>query len=218
MLYVLLNMQVSLSGGFKSEMKNPAGWVIQISSIPVKSPNYGSISGGSVAGNVVEWWMKSLFTQRYFLKVIKRHQVKSMAEMSSKAKSDPNFIWKVLRRDKSKSCNNVQISTEESTNYFKNEFSSPDPLLESMFERSSHCKFVTSCHWKWWSIVFAGLDVSRAFDFGIHAQILLIAYKRGTDLSVVRAMRDMNRKLSARVKVPVSPCAYILPCQYPLNY
>ena len=53
-----------------------------------------------------------LYTKRYFAKVLKRHQAKSIAEMSSKAKSDPNFIWKVLRHDKSKSCSDVQISTE----------------------------------------------------------------------------------------------------------
>ena len=52
----------------------------------------------------------------------------------------------------------------------------------------------------------SGLDVSRALlTLGITCtdtadSILLIAYKRGTDPSVVRAIPDMYRKLNARVR------------------
>ena len=39
-----------------------------------------------------------LKTKQRFTKVLRKHQAKSVAELSSKATSEPNFVWKVLKR------------------------------------------------------------------------------------------------------------------------
>ena len=54
-------------------------------------------------------------------------------------------------------------------------------------------------------LYFAGLDVSRAFDTGIHPHIFLTAYKHGVNPSVIKSIRDMYKKLNAKVKVTISP-------------
>ena len=48
---------------------------------------------------------------------------------------------------------------------------------------------------------FTGLDVSRAFNVDIHPNILLPAYKRGVNISIITLISDMYKKLNARVKV-----------------
>jgi hypothetical protein len=53
-------------------------------------------------------------------------------------------------------------------------------------------------------LYFAGLDVSRAFNTGIHPHILLTAYERGVNISIIKSMRDMYKKLNARVRVTIS--------------
>ena len=40
-------------------------------------------------------------------------------------------------------------------------------------------------------LYLAGLNVSKSFDSGIHAHILLNAYKSGVNSPVVKAFRDM---------------------------
>lgn len=52
------------------------------------------------------------------------------------------------------------------------------------------------------TLYFAGHDVNRAFDSGVHPQILLSARKRGVDKSIIRALRNMYSNLKARVNVP----------------
>ena len=55
------------------------------------------------------------------------------------------------------------------------------------------------------ALYFAGLDVSRAFNIGIHPHILLTAYKHGVNISVIKLINDMYKNLNARVKVTISP-------------
>ena len=50
----------------------------------------------------------------------------------------------------------------------------------------------------------AGHDVSRAFDTGIHPQLLLSAKAHGLNRSIVQVYRDMYSKLYVVVKGPVS--------------
>ena len=52
------------------------------------------------------------------------------------------------------------------------------------------------------TVIMAGHDVSRAFDSGIHPQLLLSAEARGLNRSIVRVYRDMYSKLYFVVKLP----------------
>lgn len=63
------------------------------------------------------------------------------------------------------------------------------------------CNILLECDRTGESIVIAGLDVSRAFDSGIHSQLLLSAYNRGLDKSVVLTFRNLYRKLVVKIKI-----------------
>ncbi|XP_065578592.1 uncharacterized protein LOC136039001 [Artemia franciscana] len=52
-------------------------------------------------------------------------------------------------------------------------------------------------------VIMAGHDVSRAFDSGIHPQLLLSASHRGLDRSILRVYKHMHSKFHVFVKVPV---------------
>jgi hypothetical protein len=67
-----------------------------------------------------------LKAKRHFVKVLRQHQAKSVAEPSSKATSEPNFVWKLLKRDNLKD-NSLKINSDQWYGYFKSEFSKPDP-------------------------------------------------------------------------------------------
>ena len=77
----------------------------------------------------------SLKTKWHFAKVLRQHQARSVAELSSKATSDLNFVWKVLKKDNSKACNSVKITTDQWYVYFKSDFFEPDPSLSNQCER-----------------------------------------------------------------------------------
>jgi exonuclease III len=51
-------------------------------------------------------------------------------------------------------------------------------------------------------LLMAGHDVSRAFDSGIHPQLLISAKDRGLDRSILRVYRNMYSKLYVVIKVP----------------
>ena len=51
------------------------------------------------------------------------------------------------------------------------------------------------------TVVLAGHDVRGAFDSGIHAQLLVSAFKRGLDRSIIATYRNMYFKLKVRVRV-----------------
>jgi hypothetical protein len=76
-----------------------------------------------------------LKTKRHFAKVLRQHLAKSVAEISSKATSEPNFVWKLLKRDNSKAYNAFKITSDQWYGYFKSEFSKPDPSLSNQYER-----------------------------------------------------------------------------------
>ena len=65
--------------------------------------------------------------------------------------------------------------------------------------------------------ILLGLPVSRPVDSGIHLHILLTAYKRGVNTSVIRAIRDRHKKLNGRAKVTVSPCTVEFTASIPLK-
>ena len=46
-------------------------------------------------------------------------------------------------------------------------------------------------------LYFAELDVSRAFDTDVHLNIVLTAYERGLNISVIKSIRDMYKKLNS---------------------
>ena len=52
-------------------------------------------------------------------------------------------------------------------------------------------------------VIMAGHDVSRAFDVGIHPQLLLSASHHGLDRSILRVYKHTYSKLHVFVKVPV---------------
>ena len=49
-------------------------------------------------------------------------------------------------------------------------------------------------------LFLAGHDISRAFDSGIHPQLLLAALLRGMNSSVIATLRNMYRRLNVKVK------------------
>lgn len=51
------------------------------------------------------------------------------------------------------------------------------------------------------TLILGQYDVRRAFDSGIHAQILVELCKRGVRSSIVRSLRDMYRNLKLRVRL-----------------
>ena len=54
-------------------------------------------------------------------------------------------------------------------------------------------------------LYFSRLDVSRTFDTGVYPHILLTAYKRGVNITVIKSIHDMYKRLNATVKVIISP-------------
>ena len=51
-------------------------------------------------------------------------------------------------------------------------------------------------------LVFGALDVSRAFDSGIHGHILLKALQRGVSSCIISPVYSMYNKLSAVILIP----------------
>ena len=49
--------------------------------------------------------------------------------------------------------------------------------------------------------ILASHDVRRAFDSGIHSQLLLSALKRGVDQSVILAFRNMYKNLQVQINI-----------------
>ena len=66
-------------------------------------------------------------------------------------------------------------------------------------------------------LYFARLEVSKAFCTGSHPRILLTAYKRGVSISVIKSIRDMNKKLNAKFKVTISPSTVELAPSIPVK-
>lgn len=67
------------------------------------------------------------------------------------------------------------------------------------------------------SLILASHDVRRAFDSGIHPQLLVSAHKRGVDRSVILPFRDMYKKLRVQVKVPSPNGPIVLPKAIPVR-
>ena len=64
------------------------------------------------------------------------------------------------------------------------------------------CNVLLECDQTGERVIAASHDVRRAFDSGVHAQILSCALKRGLDRSIVLPLRNLYKKLKVRIKVP----------------
>ena len=67
------------------------------------------------------------------------------------------------------------------------------------------------------SLAIGEYDVRRAFDSGIHAQIMLELRKNGVDPAIVRPLYDLYRQLNVCLRIPNAELTRKIPVKKVLN-